>query len=151
MFYNLEQKFGADGKKLYEDMIENAKEDIPKTIEENIVVLRAMKKADLPQYMLRRVVYDNCSIYPESLGRQFKRCYITERLKEQAEKLDDISKSYREILWTIAPSYSDFSNNQTKLREIIEDKIRSSINVKFFTDNVYATLRPIIDKALDEI
>ena len=151
MFYDLERNFGVDGKKFYEGMIENAKEDIPKTIEENIVVLRAMKKAELPQYMLRRVVYDNCNIYPESLGRQLKRCYVTERLKEQTEKLDNISKSCRELLWNVIPTYFDLSNSQTELRAIIEDKIRSSINIKPFTDYVYATLRDIIDKALDEI
>ena len=151
MFYDLEQNFGADGKKLYERMIKNAEEYIPKTIEENIVVLRAMKRAELPQYMLRRVVYDNCGISPESLGRQLKRCYVTERLKEQTEKLDSISKSYRELLWIITPCCSDLSNSQTELRKMIEDKIRSSINVKYFADYVYATLRNIIDKALDEI
>lgn len=151
MFHNLEKIFGTDGTKLYKGFIEKAKEDIPKIVEENIIVLRAMKKADLPQYMLRRVVYDNYGVSPESFGRHLRRIYANERINEYASALNSISENCRTLLWNMSPCAENITKRQAELREMIENKLRSSIDVKPFTDDVYATLRPIIDSALDEI
>ena len=149
MLYNLNRTFGKDGAENFKKKMEECSLYIPKVIEQNKVVLTAMKEAYLPTYLLRRVVYDDMSFNIDRYASDLKFIYVQKQLEENKEKLDTIREACRSLVWEFTSE--NIGEKTDDVLRHIKNKMSAVTDKKQFTDLIYAHLRPIIDKELDNL
>lgn len=116
-------------------------------------VLRAMKKACLPDDLLRRVFYDNCSSV-ENVAKDLKHLFISVSINERKEEID---KSLNNILANMpyislweTKGYTIEDRKQNIYYKIIAET-KKGIPEKNFTSFLYAQIRPKLNKIIYNI
>ena len=127
----------------------NAKEQMEKAVNYNRNILCEMKKANLPDYLLRRVIYDD-SVWVESFADELRRMYVHYALEAHKEKITSTIRKLIEPMWH-SRTNGNTDKNIDNFMEVYRKYFYEAYRLKDFSNLIYPELRRILYPMLKEL
>lgn len=126
-----------------------AKGQMEKAVNDNRNILYEMKKAALPDYLLRRVIYDD-SVWVESFAYELRKMYVYYALETHKEK---ITSTVKELVGTMWHSRENNGNqkNMDSFMEVYRKYFYEAYRLKDFSNLIYPELRRILRPMLNDL
>ena len=136
-------------KEKIEKFLANAKEQMERAVNDNRNILYEMKKANLPDYLLRRVVYDD-SVWVESFANDLRRMYVYYALETHKEKITSTVTELVRTMWHLREN-NGTQKNMDSFMEVYRKYFYEAYRLKDFSNLIYPELRRILRPMFNDL